>query len=419
MNRPGSNLIRTWLVEGKKFAPDLRMADLEEWAKRRNPQPVDVIVTQKSVLQRNSRTRQVLESVGFKYLIVDECHDWVRGRPSETSNQLNFLRSNLSPRADAVFFLSGTPFVGCMQFDVIETIKSLATPTRRAVWKAQLNMNPDRQETTAVCCYTDEWLRRLDKQWKDTSHLVKTQMLFPILLIRTPNTLIDGKPIMEDFMAKMKEKPDGDITYDAALVLEIQKREKLLDEYEMAGASKITRYTYGRWTAYSSHVVMCDWNFRGRENPSWWDNFTIADAREFERGRRLVQILESYKRSGKKTIVFASAIFHQQFAAHVNPHQLFADKQVMKLLGYKNVAYIVPQGSYVGGKRLTKGDLKRGIMLIERNECDAAVMSIYVGGAGLNCQSTNSIVFMSPSTSEYQIKQAKGNSFTSSQLTVC
>jgi len=233
----------------------------------------------------------------------------------------------------------------------------------------------------------------------------------PVLLARTPSTLIDGEPIMEDFMAKMKEKVDGDIAYDDGLVSEMRKREKLLNEHEMAGASKTNRYTYARWMAYSSHVIARNWNVLGWENPRWWDNFTMADACEHERGRRLVQILKSDRREKKRTIVFASAVFHQQFAAHVVPHRQFIDKQVMKLLGYRNVAYIVPQGSYVGGRRLTKGDLKRGIMLMEQGECEAAVMSIYVGGAGLNCQTMNSIIFMGPMTSDYRIKQAKGNSF--------
>src|SRR5438045_9515132 len=114
------------------------MANFQDWAKQINPPPVDVIVTQKSVLQSNTPTRQALEKIGFKYLIVDECHDWVCGQPSRMSNQLNFFRSNLLPRADAVFLVSGTPFVGRMQFDVIETIKSLATPKRRATWKSPL-----------------------------------------------------------------------------------------------------------------------------------------------------------------------------------------------------------------------------------------------------------------------------------------
>lgn len=57
-------------------------------------------------------------------------------------------------------------------------------------------------------------------------------------------------------------------------------------------------------------------------------------------------------------------------------------------------------------------------MLIEQDKCEAAVMSIYVGGAGLNCQTMNSIIFMAPSTSDYQIKQAKGNSFQSLLLTI-
>ena len=104
-----------------------------------------------------------------------------------------------------VFLVSGTPFVGRMQFDVIETIKSLATPKRRATWKALLTIDPDSQETTATHCYTDEWLQKLDDEWAKISHSVKTQMLVPILLTRTPSTLIGGEPIMENFMAKMKE----------------------------------------------------------------------------------------------------------------------------------------------------------------------------------------------------------------------
>lgn len=326
MNRLGPNLVRTWLVEGEKFAPDLRMVNLEEWMKRKNPQIVDVIVTQKSALQRDTSIRQALAKIGFKYLIVDECHDWVRGRPSETSNQLNFLRSSLLPRADAVFLLSGTPFVGRMQFDLIETIKSLANSTRRATWKAQLNTNPESHETTAVHCYTDEQLQKLDEEWMDVSHLVKTQMLVPILLIRTPATFIDGKSIMEDFMAKIKEMNDGDITHGNSLVLEMQQRETLLNQHETTGASKTTRYTYARWTAFSSQVITRRWNALGRDDPSWWDNFTIADACEYERGRRLVHMLQSRKQANKKTIVFASAVFHQQFAAHVRFYLFIADK---------------------------------------------------------------------------------------------
>jgi hypothetical protein len=71
-------------------------------------------------------------------------------------------------------------------------------------------------------------------------------MLVPILRARTPSTVIDGETIMEDFTAKMKEKVDGDIPYDNAFVLEMQEQEKLLNDYEMTSALKLTRYTYRR-----------------------------------------------------------------------------------------------------------------------------------------------------------------------------
>ena len=177
--------------------------------------------------------------------------------------------------------------MGCIQFDVIKTIKSLATPKRRATQKAPLKMGPDSQETRATHCYADEWLQKLDGEWVKISHLVKTQMLVPILLTQTLSILIDGNPIIEDFMVKMKEKVDADIAYDNAFVLETQKRVFLLDEHEAAGASKIIRYTYARWTAYLSQA---DWKYPGWEDSSWWDEFTIEHAREVARRRRLIGV---------------------------------------------------------------------------------------------------------------------------------
>jgi hypothetical protein len=68
----------------------------------------------------------------------------------------------------------------------------------------------------------------------------------------------------------------------------------------------------------------------------------------------------------------------------------------------------VPENSLMGGQRLTKRSIKAGLQWIKNGECDAAVMSISVGGAGLNCQSMNAMVFMAPPTSDSLRKQAKG-----------
>ena len=63
----------------------------------------------------------------------------------------------------------------------------------------------------------------------------------------------------------------------------------------------------------------------------------------------------------------------------------------------------------MGGERLTKRMIEDGIQGTIDGKCEAAVMSILVGGVGLNCQSMNAIVFMDPLTSDVQKRQVKGN----------
>ena len=83
---------------------------------------------------------------------------------------------------------------------------------------------------------------------------------------------------------------------------------------------------------------------------------------------------------------------------------------MLQLLDFKNVAYIVTEGSVLAGQRLSKKFIETGLLSIKEGKCDAAVMSILVGGAELNCQSMNKIIFMDSLTSDVVKKQAKGNS---------
>ena len=73
------------------------------------------------------------------------------------------------------------------------------------------------------------------------------------------------------------------------------------------------------------------------------------------------------------------------------------------------MAYVLGEGSVIDGVRLKPKMVERGTDMIEDGTCDAAVFSIFVGGAGLNAQSMNRIIFMDPPTSDVQQKQAKGN----------
>jgi len=65
----------------------------------------------------------------------------------------------------------------------------------------------------------------------------------------------------------------------------------------------------------------------------------------------------------------------------------------------------------MAGQRLSKRSIEAGLQSIKEGKCDAAVMSILIGGIGLNCQSMNQIIFMDPPTSDVVKRQAKGSNF--------
>lgn len=71
-----------------------------------------------------------------------------------------------------------------------------------------------------------------------------------------------------------------------------------------------------RYLCWTSKVLTDNWKQNGKTD-DWWQGFTLEDAEEFERGRRMVTLLRSYKKRGKKPIVFAFYTMHQQLAAQV------------------------------------------------------------------------------------------------------
>ena len=62
-------------------------------------------------------------------------------------------------------------------------------------------------------------------------------------------------------------------------------------------------------------------------------------------------------------------------------------------MGFKNVAYIVMEGSIMCGHRITSKMIDEEVHNITEDASEAAVMSILMGEAGLNCQTMNQIIF--------------------------
>ena len=88
------------------------------------------------------------------------------------------------------------------------------------------------------------------------------------------------------------------------------------------------------------------------------------------------------------------------------------------MMGFKTVAYVVTEGSIMSGRRVTSKMINEGIYSIIDGTCEVAIMSILVGGAGLNCQTMNRIIFMDPPTTDVQKRQAKGTHGTFHQLMI-
>jgi len=171
-----------------------------------------------------------------------------------------------------------------MCFDMVETIKSLATPTKRGNWIIRYEDQTTRQTKEVTDAYTVEGLNRLSKDWDTISHMDKTNLLVPILLRRTADTEIDGVNIMPNYMEKLVEDSVGEIQYDE-LADEIQARDKILSDVLAGhGQGGTQRYTLARWMSYSSWVVTKNWGTLGREDGRWWNGFTMKNAEEDERG---------------------------------------------------------------------------------------------------------------------------------------
>jgi hypothetical protein len=311
LNQP---LVDSWLGEAKKWLPNsILLSDFIKSPTRK----ADVYVVTVSTLQRE-HTAAMIRELDFQFIVVDECQVWVRGRPGDTSNQLLQFRHRLVPKARAVFFLSGTPFKGDMCWDLVETIKSLATDQRRQGWSTKIGPT---ETVSTQFPYCDEALSRLSKTWAKVPDRDKTQMLVPIMIRRTPKTILEGHSIIRDYMGMLKYLPVGEINI-ASLSTEMSARQQLMVEYSVPSKDRLSKM---RSLAYTPKYLTRYWEGTGRTDLRWWDGFTVENACEFRRGRTLYQVLRDWRTQGFKPLVFAYGVFQQQFAARVPPQKWPSD----------------------------------------------------------------------------------------------
>lgn len=316
MNRP---TLLSWLKEGKTYLPSLNMLNVIHYKNRTNKTP-DVYLATISTLRRDNSLRDFIASIPFRYLFVDEAHYWVRGSPSPTmASQLTFYRNILLAKAQVVWFMSGTIFPGQIKYDFVETIRSLGSSEKRAAWTLTDN------EGNVTAPYGDAQLLNLSQKWDEIPSPSKTAMLIPLMLMRTQRTMIKGERAMEAVQDKLQEMFDGDIPHDA-IKNEITQRQELVHRF-CENSNIVNKYNVARWSSYSSQMITRQWNISGRTNTSWWSGFSIDDAMEYERGRRFVNILQQLRKDRRRPLVFAYAVFHQQWAVHVCYSLLFLTRR--------------------------------------------------------------------------------------------
>lgn len=299
-------MTKSWINECRKFLPELTIADLRD--NRRNP-TVNVFITQKSVLRKESEWRRFLAKRPPRYVIIDECHDWIRGNKSGLSKQLRFWREELLPlpRVEAVYGLSGTIVMGEPKWDLCESIKSIAPEHRRRTWS---NANGETEK------YTDAALKMLYDNWDKIDVTEKQNLLVPILLLRNEFTIIDGQPAMKNYRAMLVPMPEARIPLSEVDVNnERQKREEMVRQ--VTEGNPTAAMVFARWLAWSSWLVTRNWIEKGRGSKNWWNEFTLDDAKEFARGRKFVSVLQKIKRYGGRPIIFAEYIFLLEYAAKV------------------------------------------------------------------------------------------------------
>jgi hypothetical protein len=72
----------------------------------------------------------------------------------------------------------------------------------------------------------------------------------------------------------------------------------------------------------------------------------------------------------------------------------------------------------MNGERISRKKNRQMMEMVNSGQADAAVLSVMIGGAGLNCQKMNAVIWMAPCFSAAQERQGNGIVWEKSVLTV-
>ena len=175
---------------------------------------------------------------------------------------------------------------------------------------------------------------------------------------------------------------------------EVQERMKVYNE----------RYGKLRVSGKSSETLRClaynlrypDWAvLKGGETKTFWNNYTLQEARSHVRTRRLIEILKEGRQSGNRVVVFCHRVFLLELAAKVQDSWLSSNSKIMELLGLR-YGVVAQKNCKLFGTKLTEKYQSDVISKAGNGELDAVVVSLGVGKNGCNLQGCNWMVTLNP-----------------------
>ena len=309
-----------------------------------------------------------------------------------------------------MFLLTGTPYTTDIKFDVKRILQAIAPDNVRWGWGHN---------------YSDDGIDELLAPWDDHLHgktfqseearkqavkhntstaeeIAKKMVLYTIR--RDEKCRIQGNVILRDYIGECKHLEDSLVPNDNGK--EVQERMKVYSE----------RYGKLRVSGKSSEMLRClayslrypDWAvLKGRETKTFWNNYTLQEARSHVRTRRLIEILKEGRQSGNQVVVFCHRVFLLELAAKVQDSWLSFNSKIMELLGLR-YGVVAQKNCKLFGTKLTEKYRSDVISKAGNGELDAVVVSLGVRKNGCNLQGCNWMVTLNPMAMYSDEVQAMG-----------
>lgn len=274
---------------------------------------IDVVVITKFDLQCENTwiTRRQWHTV-----IGDEAHEFLRGQKSGSTSLTLYNWYKLQACTRSMFLLSGTPYTTNIKFDVKRILQAIASEEIRARWGEE---------------YTDEGISRLMEKWVDRASVRSLQSesareqneetaqniclkLSLFTIRRDDKSKIRGMPVVRDYIGECERIDEPLVPADGGA--EKRAREAIYQSrYHQPLRVSINYNERMRCLSYSYRYA--NWPTNGATRV-WWSMYTLDEAKQHIRTRRLISILQEAKRTGNKVVVFVHRVFLLELTAKVS-----------------------------------------------------------------------------------------------------